>query len=231
MEVSATYAKKMDCKNCKEKFTTTKILSRFVRVSKHESDFKPVYSDSNVNPILYNVAVCPNCGFAFTDEFSSYFAPGVKEEIAQKITSLWSGRSFGDERTIEEAIETYKLAYISASLKKEKALTMAGIMLRIAWLYDDMDDIDSGLRFRKVSRNLYTEAYSAGDHAGTQMSETRVLYLMAELSHQIGDKEEAIRNFSKVIESQRTSTDPQIIKTAKERWQEIREQRENSASL
>ncbi|MCM3745452.1 DUF2225 domain-containing protein [Sporosarcina luteola] len=229
MEISATYAKKTDCKNCLEKFTTTKIRSRFVRVTKHESDFKPVYADSNINPILYNVAVCPNCGFAFTDEFSSYFAPGVKEDIAQKITSLWSGRSFGDERTIEEAIETYKLAYVSAKVKKEKALTMAGIMLRIAWLYDDMDDIDSGMRFRKVSRNLYTEAYSAGDHAGTQMSETRVLYLMAELSHQIGDEEEAIRNFSKVIESQRTSTDPQIIEMAKERWQEIRDQREKSS--
>lgn len=223
MEVSATYAKKMDCLNCKEKFTTTKIRSRFVRVTKHESDFKPIYADSTVNPILYNVAVCPQCGFAYTDEFSSYFAPGVKEEIAQRITSLWSGRSFGDERTIDEAVEAYKLAYVSANVKKEKSLTMAGIMLRIAWLYDDMEDIESSKRFRTVSRNLYADAYTAGDHAGTQMSETRVLYLMAELSHQIGDTDEAIRNFSRVIESQRTSTDPQIIEMAKDRWQEIRE--------
>ncbi|MGG0669334.1 DUF2225 domain-containing protein [Lederbergia citrisecunda] len=226
MEVSATYVKKMDCLNCKEKFTTTKIRSRFVRVMKHESDFKPVYSDASINPILYNVAVCPNCGFAYTDEFSSYFAPGIHEEIAQTITSLWNGRSFGDERTIEEAIETYKLAYISASVKKEKSLTKAGIMLRIAWLYDDMKDSESGKRFREVARNLYAEAYTAGDHAGTQMSETRVLYLMAELSYQIGDTEKATRNFSRVIESQRTSTDPHIIEMAKERWQEIRERRE-----
>ncbi|WP_252503933.1 DUF2225 domain-containing protein [Sporosarcina sp. Marseille-Q4943] len=229
MEISPTYVKKMECLNCKEKFTTTKIRSRFVRVTKHESDFKPIYADSSVNPILYNVAVCPKCGFAFTDEFSSYFAPSVKEEIAQKITSLWSGRSFGDERTIDEAIEAYKLAYVSASVKREKSLTMAGIMLRIAWLYDDKEDIESSKRFRTVSRNLYTEAYTSEDHAGTQMSETRVLYLMAELSYQIGDMDEAIRNFSRVIESQRTSTDPHIIEMAKERWQEIREQREKNA--
>ncbi|MFS0688905.1 DUF2225 domain-containing protein [Sporosarcina sp. 179-K 8C2 HS] len=229
MEVSPTYVKKMECLNCIEKFTTTKIRSRFVRVTKHESDFKPIYADASVNPILYNVAVCPNCGFAFTDEFSSYFAPSVKEEIAQKITSLWSGRSFGDERTIDEAIEAYKLAYVSASVKKEKSLTMAGIMLRIAWLYDDKEDIESSKRFRTVSRNLYTEAYTSGYHAGTQMSETRVLYLMAELSFQIGDMDEAIRNFSRVIESQRTATDPHIIEMAKERWQEIREKREKNA--
>lgn len=223
MTVSATYGKKMDCLNCKEKFTTTKIRSRFVRLTKHETDFKPVYSDASINPTLYNVAVCPNCGFAFTDEFTSYFAPGVKDAIAQKITSLWSGRSFGKVRTIEEAIETYKLGFVSANVKKEKSLTMAGIMLRIAWLYDDLDDLDSAKRFRKASRDLYTDAFTAGDHAGTLMSETRVLYLMAELSHQIGDAEEAIRNFSRVIESQRTSTEPQIIEMAKERWQEIRE--------
>lgn len=229
MEISPTYVKKTDCLNCKEKFTTTKIRSRFVRVTKHESDFKPIYTDSSVNPILYNPAVCPSCGFAYTDEFTSYFAPGVKEEIAQKITSLWSGRSFGEERTIEEAIEAYKLAYVSANLKKEKSLTMAGITLRIAWLYDDIEDFESGKRFRTVSRNLYTDAYTAGDHAGTQMSETKVLYLMAELSHLICDTEAAIRNFSRVIESQRTSTDPQIIEMAKERWQEIREQREKGA--
>ncbi|MFC5602587.1 DUF2225 domain-containing protein [Sporosarcina koreensis] len=228
MEVGATYVKKVDCLNCKEKFTTTKIRSRFVRVIKHEADFKPVYSDARINPILYNVAVCPKCGFAFTDEFSNYFAPGVKDEIAQKITSLWSGRSFGEERTIDEAIESYKLGFLSANVKKEKSLTMAGIMLRIAWLYDEMENLESAKRFRKVSRNLYTDAYTAGDHAGTQMSETRVLYLMAELSHQIGDEEAAIRNFSRVIENQRTSTEPHIIEMAKERWQEIREQREKS---
>lgn len=226
MEVSATYVKNMDCLNCQEKFTTTKVRSRFVRVTKHESDFKPVYAEASINPLLYNVAVCPRCGFAYTDEFSSYFAPGIKDEIAQKITSLWNGRSFGDERSIAEAIETYKLSFLSANVKKEKSLTKAGIMMRIAWLYDDMNDIDSAKRFREAARNLYAEAYTAGDHAGTQMSETRVLYLTAELSHQIGDTEEATRNFSRVIESQRTSTDPQIIEMAKERWQEIRGRRE-----
>lgn len=231
MEVNPTYVKKMDCLNCKEKFTTTKIRSRFVRVKNHESDFKPIYVDSTVNPILYNVSVCPKCGFAYTDEFSSYFAPGVKEKIAQTITALWSGRSFGVERTTDEAIEAYKLAYLSGNVKKEKALTMAGITLRIAWLYEDMQDSESGNRFRIVSRNLYTEAYSNGDHAGTQMSETRVLYLIAELSYQIGDTEEAIRNFSRVIESQKTSTDPQIIEMAKERWQQIRGKREKNTLL
>ena len=77
-------------------------------------------------------------------------------------------------------------------------------------------------RFMTIARDLYNDSYSEGDYAGTQMSESRVLYIIAELSWKIGDKEEAIRNFSRVIERQRTSTEPKIIQMAKDRWQEIR---------
>lgn len=222
MEISPFYDKKVTCIHCRGNFTTTRIRSRFVRVSSHESDFKPVYSDSEVNPIFYKVSVCPHCGFSITDEFSPYFAPGTKEDIAERITSKWNGRSFGTERNINEAIETYKLAYLSAMFKKEKALTLAGLTLRVAWLYRDKGAELEEQRFLTIARNFYNASFSEGDFAGTQMSETRVLYLIAELSWKIGDKDEAIKNFSRVFENQRTSTEPKIIKMAKERWQEIR---------
>lgn len=48
MEISPLYDKKVTCIHCKGNFTTTRIRSRFVRVSSHESDFKPVYSDTKV---------------------------------------------------------------------------------------------------------------------------------------------------------------------------------------
>jgi len=222
MEISPFYDKKVTCIHCKDHFTTTRIRSRFVRVSSHESDFKPVYSDPEVNPIFYNVAVCPHCGFSFTDDFSPYFAPGTEEDIANRITSQWNGRSFSAVRDINEAIETYKLAYLSAMFKKEKVLTLAGLTLRIAWLYRDKGTEDAEIRFLTIARNFYNASYSEGDFAGTQMSETRVLYLIAELSWKIGDKDEAIKSFSRVLEGQRTSTEPKIIEMAKERWQDIR---------
>ena len=64
------------------------------------------------------------------------------------------------------------------------------------------------------------------------MSETRMLYLIAELSRKIEDIEYATRYFSKVIEKQSTSLEPKIIEMAKERWQEIRdEKRKRSLKL
>ncbi|MBO0602181.1 DUF2225 domain-containing protein [Sporosarcina sp. E16_3] len=222
MEISPFYDKIVACLYCKYNFTTTRVRSRFVRVSSHENDFKPVYSDPEVNPIFYNVAVCPHCGFSFTDDFSPYFAPGTEEDIAERITSKWNGRSFGSERDVDEAIETYKLAYLSAMFKKEKVLTLAGLTLRIAWLYRDKGAEVEEQRFLTIARNFYNASYLDGDFAGTQMSETKVLYLIAELSWKIGDKDEAIKSFSRVLEGQRTSIEPKIIEMAKERWQEIR---------
>jgi len=114
------------------------------------------------------------------------------------------------------------LHFLSALLKKEKSIAIAGITLRIAWLYRDKEDTVEEQRFLTTARNKYINSYSEGDFVGTQMTETRILYVIAELSRRIGDDKEAIRNFSRIIEQQRTSTEPQIVKMAKERWEEMR---------
>ncbi|WP_371682738.1 DUF2225 domain-containing protein [Sporosarcina sp. PTS2304] len=224
MEISPFYEKKMQCLLCKEHFPTTRIRSRQVRVSDHDSDFRPIYMNKEINPLFYNVAVCPHCGFAYTDDFSPYFGPGTKEMIAKNITAKWRSRSFGGIRTNEEAVEAYKLAYLSANFKKEKHLTMAGMMLRIAWIYRETEQNEQEIRYLRIARDLYLQAFSNGDYVGTQMSETRVQYIIAELSWRIHDRAQAIMNFSRVIEAQKRSTEPTIIQLAKDRWQEIRDE-------
>ena len=199
-----------------------KIRTRFVRTASHESDFKPIYSNLQANPLYYNIAVCPICGFSFTEEFSPYFPPGTQDEIHNRITVKWSGRSFGSERNEDEAIETYKLAYLSAMYKREKAITIAGLLLRIAWLYRDKKYTEEELRFLAMAKNNYINCYSEGDYIGTQMSELRVLYLIAELARRLGDNKEAVRYFSRVLEQQRNSTEPQIIKMARDQWEKMR---------
>lgn len=226
MKITPFYKKGITCIHCENKYRTTKIRSRFVRVSSYETDFKPLYADPSVNPLYYNVAVCPQCGFSFTEDFSPYFAPGTKEDIFKQLSEKWQKRSFEEERSVKEAIETYKLAYLSATLKKEKSLSIAGLALRISWLYREEENIEEELRFMAIARNLYTTAYSEGDHIGTQMSEIRILYLLAELARRIGDEAEAIKGFSRVIEAQRTATEPAVIEMAKDRWREMREEKE-----
>jgi uncharacterized protein len=227
MELSPYYTKQVECLHCRKKFNTTKIRSKFVKLHSQESDFQPIYAN-DINPLYYYIMVCEHCGFSYTEDFSKYFAPAIKEQIDAQISSKWVNRSYGEERTVEEAIAAYKLAYLSGTIKKEKSITLAGITLRTAWLYRNLGDVEQEKRFLYISRDLYIESYSQQDYEGTQMSEERVLYMIAELSRRLGDLEESTRYFSRVIEKQKTSIEPKVIEMAKEQWRLIREQKEIS---
>ncbi|MFJ8236824.1 DUF2225 domain-containing protein [Ureibacillus sp. NPDC094379] len=226
MEISPFYEKKVFCLNCKETFPTLKVRSKFIKVDHSDSDFRPIYSDSNVNALFYNVFVCEHCGFSFTEDFSKYFAPGIQEEIKSKITQKWVPHSFNGERTITQALQAYQLALVCGSIKKEKFVSLAGLALRIGWLYRALENDMLEQRFISLARDLYIDCYSTEDYAGTPMSATRVIYMIAELSRRIGDLETATRYFSKVIENQRIGGEAKLIEMAKDQWQFVREERE-----
>ncbi|MEK4284287.1 DUF2225 domain-containing protein [Ureibacillus sp. FSL K6-0165] len=224
-EISPFYVKKVVCIFCEKKFPTLKVRSKFVKVENTETDFRPIYSDSNVNPLYYNVFVCQHCGFSFTEDFSKYFAPGTREKIQEQITKKWVPHSFSGERTIAQAIQSYKLALVCGNLKNEKFIARAGLALRIGWLYRTLQNKEQEIRFLKIARDLYMDSYSTEDYLSTGMSGIRVMYLIAELSRRIGDISNATRFFSRVIENQRHGGEPKIIEMAKEQWKIIREER------
>jgi uncharacterized protein len=229
-QIEPLYDKKYTCAMCESSFTTKKVRSRFVKVLNFDTDFAPLYADGFENPNFYYINVCPDCGYSFTDDFSSYFPPGAKQVIQDKICNQWVPHDYGAERTIQDALNTFKLAAYSSMLKKEKHIVTAGLYIRLAWLYRSTENLDQELRFLKLALKEYTESYSTGDYKGTQVSELRLMYLIGELSRRIGNTQDAVRFFSKVIEKQRQSVEPQIIQLAKDRWQEMREDKVVSGS-
>jgi uncharacterized protein len=218
------YDKKYTCSMCEQTFTTKKVRSRFVKVLSYDTDFAPVYAEESENPNLYYVNVCPHCGYSFTDEFGSYYPPGTKKAIAEKISSQWVPRDFSLERTLHEAAIAFKLGAYCSSLKKEKHIVTAGLYLRLSWLYRLQGNIEQENRFLKIALNEYTESFSTGDYKGTQVSEIRLMYLIGDLSRRTGNTQDAVKFFSRVIEKQRQSVEPQIVQMAKDRWQEMREE-------
>lgn len=231
MELSPFYEKKVECLCCNKLFPTFKVRSKSIKVAHSDTDFCPTYSDSTVNALYYNIFVCEHCGFSFTEDFSKYFAPGVKDQIHEQITKKWVKRSFNQERSISQALVSYKLAFVCGTIKKEKSVTLAGLTLRIAWLYRSIGNTEQENRFIKISRELYMTSYSTEDYSGTQMSDTRILYMIAELSRRIGDLENSTRFFSKVIENQRFGGEAKLIDMAKDQWQLVREEREKQRAL
>lgn len=226
MEVTPFYEKQIDCIYCSKKFPSFKVRSKFIKIEKTETDFRPIYSDPNVIGLYYNVFVCEHCGFSFTEDFTKYFAPGVRQEIEKQITKKWVQHDFNGERTISKAIEAYKLALVSGTIKKEKFVSLAGLSLRLAWMYRSLEDENQEKRFMKMARDYYIESFSVEDYAGTQMSGVRIMYMIAELSRRLKDLENATRFFSKVIEKQSIGGEAKLIDMAKEQWQLVREERE-----
>lgn len=225
MEVSPFYEKSMDCLHCKKKFPTLKVRTKSIKVLHSESDFQPVYAD-DVNALYYNVFVCEHCGFSFTEDFTKYFAPGVQDEINKQISNNWVPHNFKGERTVFQALQAYKLAFLCATIKKEKFVITAGLALRLAWLYRSLKNSGQELRFLKVSRDHYMESFSLDDYANTQMSSVRIMYMIAELSRRLEDYENATRFFSRVIESQRVGGEGKLVDMAKEQWELVRAAKE-----
>ncbi|KGR82599.1 DUF2225 domain-containing protein [Lysinibacillus odysseyi] len=226
MEISPYYEKKIECLHCKKDFSTLKVRSKFIKVADTDTDFMPIYAEGDVPAMYYNVFVCEHCGFSFTEDFSRYFAPGTAEEIKSQITTKWVQHSFNGERTVSEAIQVYKLALLCANIKKEKHVAKAGLALRLAWFYRSLQNEAQERRFMGIARDQYLESFSTEDYASTQMSATRIMYMIAELSRRLDDMENATRFFSKVIESQRAGGEAKVVEMAKERWEEVRADRD-----
>lgn len=225
MEISPFYEKNITCINCKKDFPTLKVRTKSVRVMHSESDFQPIYADEQVNALFYNVFVCEHCGFSFTEDFTKYFAPGVTEDIQKQISSKWVHHDFKGERSTSQAIQAYKLAFLCATLKKEKFVITAGLALRLTWLYRGLNAGDQEKRFMQISRDHYMESYSNEDYTSTQMSGVRVMYMIGELSRRLGDYTNASRFFSRVIESQRAGGEAKLVDMAKEQWELVRQAR------
>jgi uncharacterized protein (DUF2225 family) len=222
-ELKPLYDKKVNCPICTFSYTTKKIRSRFIRVEKIESDFLIHYQDKNLNPIFYEINICSKCGYAFSDTFSTLFSASALESIKSQITANWKGRDFSEERSIEHAVETYKLAILSAALKQEKNIVLAGISLRLAWLFRLLNDHEQEKRFMNISLEKYKSSYMETDFIDTKLTEMRVLYLIGELARRLELWEESVKYFSRVINHKNRAIETKLVEMAREQWYLIRE--------
>ena len=112
------FLKTMNCPVCEEKFKAVKVRSRRTCIEKRDSDFCAYFK--GVNPYFYSVSICPNCGYAAIEQRYENIHNSQKEIILKEITPKWKKRDVNGERTIKEAINTYKLALYQVILVEEE---------------------------------------------------------------------------------------------------------------
>lgn len=219
------YDKNYTCALCKVKFTTKKARQGRLKILRQEEDFYKEYK--KINPNYYLVNICPECGYAFTDNFSE-LKPDKIDIIKENVTDKWNKRDFGGIRDWHMAVEALKLGFLCGRLKEEDLNVLAGILLHIAWLYREAEDKENEKRFLENARDYYLNVYQ-NDISGN-INLARLLYLLGELEKRIGNEKEAVNWFSRIVNDKKIM-DAGIIRMARERWQELRaKKREGSSS-
>ena len=215
------YTKEITCPVCSKKFGVTKVKSRACKVKERDTDFCIHYE--SVNPLFYDAWVCENCGYAAQADKFFEITPKEAEIISGKITPKWKKRSFGGERSIETAIEAFKLVLLNHQLRGIKASELAKVCVRIAWLYRfKSNEEEKENEFLRYALKYYTETYEKEKFPVDKLDESTCVYMIAELHTRIGNYDDAVKWFSRLISSSEARKKPALIEAARDRFQTVK---------
>jgi uncharacterized protein (DUF2225 family) len=214
------YDKKVKCPVCNNEFTTKKVRVSKLRFIKQDTDFMPYYDKEN--PIKYNIFICPNCGYAATEDKFDSIPKRKKDIVLKEITLKWNKRNFGDKRTIEQAIETYKLAIYIGQLLDYSSVELGLLTLNLAWLFRLKGDEKQEMRFLRLTKSFFEDAYHKESLSNANMDEIKLAYLIGEINRRLGDKGQSVKWFNKVVTSH-DNTNPAIKNMAIEQWRLAKE--------
>ncbi|UVI31407.1 DUF2225 domain-containing protein [Paenibacillus spongiae] len=211
------YQSTITCICCEQTFQTSRVRPSFKKALSRDSDFCGYYRE-DINPDFYVVRVCPNCGFATTENGMDQLADVKRKQYYDRIGSQWVKRDYGGNRTAEQAMTCYKLALLCGQAVGEKERVIAGILHHIAWLYRYEDNTEQEERFLRYALDSYIQVYET---EGVSLNNAKLMFLIGELYRRVGEKNEAVRWFSRVVNDKRIA-DASMIRASREQWQLIR---------
>lgn len=221
------YDKTYECPVCGSTFTSKGIRSGKNKVVSTDMDLYSRYSI--VNPLIYDVIVCTNCGYsALSNNFTSLRATQIRW-IQDQITAKYTPTYYPDILSEEDAINRYKLALLNAIVKKSRIGERAYLCLKIGWLYRDLEDVKNETLYLESAKKDFKIAFSSERFPIFELDEMTTMYIIAALSMQFGEFDQALRWVSDLI------LKPGIPSRLKQRAQDLkdavrREVKENGAT-
>lgn len=210
------YNKNTVCPVCTKEIVVTKVKVNATRVVSRDTDMCVTYE--GINPLFYEPWVCDNCGYAaLADKFENISAKDRKL-VLENITPRWVKRSFAGERDLEASIEAFKLVLLNLQIRNAKSSEFAKIALRLAWLYRRAGD-PREKEFLGFAAQYYAETYEKERFPVDKLDEFTCMYMIGELNRRIGNYEEAVRWFSRLVASPDARRNPRLMESAREQFQ------------
>jgi len=215
------YNKKLECPVCSNKIEVTQVKKMGYRIASRDTDFCVYYE--GINPILYEPWVCEFCGYAALEEDFEGISEKGKDIIKKNVTPHWRARSFTGERDYQKAIEAYKLVIVSSKYLQAKSSTLAKISMRMAWIYR-LENDPKEMDYLAFALKYYADAYEKESFPIAKMDESTCMYMIGELNRRLGNIDEAVKWFSKVLNSPEARKKPTLIESTREQYQLIKEE-------
>lgn len=194
-------ARELTCPACESFFVLHTPKSRAYQLTRRDADFCPHYE--GVNPLFYQVWVCPHCSYAaYKDHWKSLTED---ERIAMRQVSgeATEGMRFDfsqPERSLFAAILSFQLAYRCYARRMPRAYDhLGGIQLRLAWLCRIGNDRKREFQHMGAAMAHFAEAFDHGRNL--TMSDGKIAYMLGELNRRIGNGEAAVEWFMRAIKA------------------------------
>lgn len=194
-------ARELTCPACESIFNLYTPKSRAYQLVRRDADYCPYYD--GINPLFYQVWVCPRCSFA---SYKDHWKPLSETErlgMRQLSSEAKEGLRFDfaqSERTLFAAILSFKLAYRCYARRMPTAYDhLAGLQLRLAWLCRLGNDRKREIQHMGAAMAHFAEAFDHGRKL--EMSEGKIAYLLGELNRRVGNGEAAVEWFMRAIKA------------------------------
>ncbi len=214
-----TYSTDKTCPVCKKDFPATKVRSR-LKMLRQDTDFNIVFEE--LNPLYYTIWICPHCGYAAQDTFFSELSEKAAEKLKNFLMRLQVNVDFSGARTREQAIILFKVAIFMAEMIEAVDSRLAGLYLRLGWLYREAEDtLQEEYALEKALEHyenaLYKEKFPIGN-----MNNVTAEFLIAELQRRTGKAEQAATSFGRLITNPQTRAEKRIMDLSRDAWNELK---------
>ncbi len=217
-----TFVVSKTCPVCGESTRVVKTKSKLLKESMDE-DFCIHYKD--FNPYFYTIWFCEHCGFAAEER--TFLAPMPKRHkqiIQDFLSKRQMNLSFQEERTVPDAVASFKLAIFYAQLLHQSYERQAGLMLELAWVYRSSGERDKEEKALKDAADLYDTSLMKERYPINGKTDNFVIYLIGAIYYRLHDFEKTTQYLSRIVGNQGIrSEDPQVYNMARKLWLDIRE--------
>lgn len=196
---NALYDKSYTCPLCNETFKSKAIRSGKNQLISVDFDLYAHYS--LINPILYDIIVCPSCGYSVLSKTLAPLLPKQKEWLKTQFSRHNPQIIYNEYATTEEAIHKHKIALVACITRKSKMGEQAYLALHISWLYRDLGNTEEEYNFLERAYTGLCEAFSTDSFPILGMDELTYTYLIAAVAYKLNKKDACKQYLSSILTS------------------------------